>query len=116
ASRMITFRTRSIALLGLLRKEAYHIVRDRRTLIVITLIPIVQVVIFGYAIRTDVEHVRLAIVDPSPDSATLALRSRFGATDIFQIVGVVPRSADVDQLFQRGEAQEAIVFEPGFAA
>jgi ABC-2 type transport system permease protein len=112
----MAFRTRSIALLGLLRKEAYHILRDRRTLIVITLIPIVQVVIFGYAIRTDVDHVRLAIVDPSPDSATLALRSRFGATDNFQIVGVVPRSADVDRLFQRGEAQEAIVFEPGFAA
>jgi len=113
---MMAFRTRSSALLGLLRKEAYHILRDRRTLIVITLIPIVQVVIFGYAIRTDVEHVRLAIVDPSPDSATLALRSRFGATDNFRIVGVVPRSADVDRLFQRGEAQEAIVFEPGFAA
>jgi len=113
---MMAFRTRSSALLGLLRKEAYHILRDRRTLIVITLIPIVQVVIFGYAIRTDVEHVRLAIVDPSPDSATLALRSRFGATDNFRIVGVVPRSADVDRLFQRGEAQEAIVFESGFAA
>jgi ABC-2 type transport system permease protein len=107
---------RSSALLGLLRKETYHILRDRRTLVVITLMPILQVIIFGYAIRTDVDHVRLAVVDPAPDYATLALRARFGATDVFRIVGVLSRPADVDRLFQRGDAQEAIVFEPGFAA
>jgi ABC-2 type transport system permease protein len=103
------------ALVGLLKKETYHILRDRRTLVVITLMPIVQVIIFGYAIRTDVEHVRLAIVDPSPDYATLALRARFGATSAFRIVGVLPRSEDVDRLFQRSEAQVAVVFEPDFA-
>jgi ABC-2 type transport system permease protein len=105
----------SSALVGLLKKETYHILRDRRTLIVITLMPIVQVIIFGYAIRTDVEHVRIAIVDPAPDYATLALRARFGATDAFQIVGVWPTSDGVDPLFQRGETQAAIAFEPGFA-
>ncbi len=73
---------RSSALFGLLKKETYHILRDRRTLVVITLMPILQVIIFGYAIRTDVDHVRLAIVDPAPDYATLALRGRFGATDV----------------------------------
>ena len=107
---------RSSALLGLLRKETYHILRDRRTLVVITLMPILQVIIFGYAIRTDVDHVRLAVVDSAPDSATLALRGRFGATDVFQVVGVFRRAAEVDRLFQRGEAQQAIVFESGFAA
>ena len=63
------------ALAGLLRKEVYHILRDRRTLVVIVAMPIVQVIIFGYAIRTDVDHVRLAIVDPAPDPVTLAIRS-----------------------------------------
>jgi ABC-2 type transport system permease protein len=107
---------RSSALLGLLRKETYHILRDRRTLIVVTLIPILQVIIFGYAIRTDVQHVRLAIVDPSPDYVTLALRGRFGATDTFRIVAVVHSPNDVDRLFQRGDAQGALVFESGFAS
>ena len=106
---------RSSALLGLLRKETYHILRDRRTLVVITLIPILQVIIFGAAIRTDVERIRLAIVDPAPDSATLALRARFAATDTFQIVDVASVSSAIDPLFQRGEAQAAILFEPGFA-
>jgi hypothetical protein len=94
----------SSALVGLLRKETYHILRDRRTLIVITLIPILQVIIFGYAIRTDVQHVRLAIVDPAPDYVTLALRGRFSATDTFRIVAVVHTPTEVDRLFQRGDA------------
>ena len=106
---------RSSALLGLLRKETYHILRDRRTLVVITLIPILQVIIFGAAIRTDVEHIRLAIVDPTPDAITLALRARFAATDTFRIVRVAATASAVDPLFQRGDAQAAVLFEPGFA-
>ncbi|MBX6331965.1 MAG: ABC transporter permease [Gemmatimonadaceae bacterium] len=103
------------ALLGLLRKEGYHIRRDRRTLVVLVLFPIIQVVLFGYAIRTDVRNVRLAIVDPSPDYATLALRTRFAATDVFRIVAELRRPEPLAQLFRSGRAQEAIVFAPDFA-
>ncbi|MEP7304279.1 MAG: ABC transporter permease [Acidobacteriota bacterium] len=103
------------ALLGLLRKETYHILRDTRTLLVIILLPVLQVIIFGYAIRTDVDRVRLAIVDPHPDYATLALRSRFTAAGVFTVVAVESRVDALESLFQRGEAQEAIVFDPDFA-
>ncbi len=103
------------ALAGLLRKEAYHIRRDRRTLAVIIFMPVVQVVLFGSAIRTDVKDIRLAIVDPAPDAATLALRNRFAATENFRVIAVVPRVDDLEPLFERGRAQEAIVFAPGFA-
>ena len=103
------------ALLGLLRKELYHILRDRRTLTVIVALPVLQVIIFGYAIRTDVDRVRLAIVDPAPDPVTLALRARFTAARVFETVAVVPRMDTLDGLFRRGAAQGAIVFEAGFA-
>jgi ABC-2 type transport system permease protein len=103
------------ALRGLLRKEVYHILRDRRTLVVIIALPILQVVIFGYAIRTDVDHVRLAVVDPQPDATTIAIRHRFEAADLFEIVAVVPRIDELEPLFQRGVAQGAVVFEPDFA-
>ena len=101
--------------LGLLRKEALHILRDRRTLAVLVLMPLVQVVLFGFAIRTDVEDVRLAIVDPSPDASTLALRARFEATPLYRVVSVERDTRALDSLFARGTAQTAIVFEPGFA-
>jgi ABC-2 type transport system permease protein len=102
------------ALAGLLRKEVYHILRDRRTLTVVVLMPIVQVVIFGYAIRTDVTDVRMVFVDPVPDDATRELRDRFAATPAFQIVGVVPRASSLEPIFARGRAQAAVVFEAGF--
>ena len=108
------------ALQGLLRKEVYHILRDRRTLVVIVMLPVVQVILFGSAIRTDVRHVRLAIVDPAPDYQTIALRNRLAAsasnrTPLFDLVAFVARSDDLEPLFQSGSAQEAIVFEPRFA-
>jgi ABC-2 type transport system permease protein len=102
------------ALRGLIRKEVYHILRDRRTLVVIIALPVLQVILFGYAIRTDVDHVRVAIVDPSPDPATLALRARFDAAGVFRTVAVLPTSDGLAALFKRGEAQGAIVFDPQF--
>jgi ABC-2 type transport system permease protein len=102
------------ALAGLLRKELFHILRDRRTLAVIILLPIVQVVLFGFAIRTDVEDVRLVVVDPEPDYATLAIRNRFEGTQAFRTVAVVPQASALEAWFQRGDAEEAVVFEAGF--
>jgi ABC-2 type transport system permease protein len=103
------------AFLGLLRKECYHILRDRRTLAVVLLMPVLQVVLFGYAIRTDVEDVRLAVVDPAPDYATRALRERFAAAGVFRVVRVLPNTRPLPPLFARGTVQQAFVLEPGFA-
>ena len=100
---------------GLLRKEFFHIRRDRRTAAVLIALPVVQVMLFGYAIRTDVDDVRLAVVDPAPDSATIALRNRFTASNVFRTIAVVPRIRDLDPLFESGKAQQAVVFYPGFA-
>ncbi|HTJ21368.1 MAG TPA: ABC transporter permease [Gemmatimonadaceae bacterium] len=102
------------ALLGLLRKEWYHILRDRRTLFVIIFYPVVQVMLFGSSIRTDVRDVRLAIVDPTPDATTLELRNRFTASSVFRIVSVTPTDASLAHLFQTDTAQVAVAFQPRF--
>ncbi len=104
------------ALAGLLRKEWFHIRRDRRTATVLVALPVVQVLLFGYAIRTDVNDVRLAVVDPAPNNVTLAIRDRFAAAGVFRIVAVVPRTEDLDPLLQSGSAQQAIVFGHDLAA
>jgi len=103
------------ALFGLIRKEVYHILRDRRTLTVIIALPVLQVILFGYSIRTDVDHVRLAIVDPTPDAVTLAIRGRLGGGGVFNTVAVLPNAHSLEDLFRRGIAQGAVAFEPGFA-
>jgi ABC-2 type transport system permease protein len=98
----------------LLRKEWLHIRRDRRTLLVVIFMPIIQVILFGYAIRTDISAIRLAVVDPSPDAATLELRNRFAGTDAFRVVRVLPNAGSLDRLFASGAIQEAVVFDPDF--
>jgi ABC-2 type transport system permease protein len=102
------------ALRALLAKETYHILRDRRTLGVLILLPIVCVILFGYSIRTDVKDVRLAIVDAAPDATTLELRGRFAASGTFRVVTVLEDERDLEPLFQRDTVQVAIRFEPGF--
>lgn len=102
------------ALWGLLRKETYHILRDRRTLAVLIFMPIAQVLLFGFSIRTDVSDVRLAIVDPSPDATTLAIRDRFNAGGTFRTVAVAARRSDLDPLFRSDSVQVAVEFEPDF--
>ena len=103
------------AFAGFVRKEVYHILRDRRTLAILFVMPLVQVLLFGFAIRTEIDRIRLAVVDPVPDHATLELRGRFAATGLFRTVAVLPSAGLLDPLFRSGEARQALVFEPGFA-
>ena len=79
-------RSRPAALRAFVTKELRHILRDRQTLAILLLMPLVQVVLFGFALRSDVRDIRLAVVDPSPDHASLALRSRFTGTGRFHVV------------------------------
>ena len=97
-------------------KEIRHILRDRQTLTILLLMPLVQVVLFGYALRSDVRDVRLAIIDPSPDYATLALRDRFQAARRFKIVASERKLSLVEPLFRKGKIDLAVSLDPDFAA
>jgi ABC-2 type transport system permease protein len=103
------------ALRAFIVKEFHHILRDRQTLTILLLMPLVQVVLFGFALRSDVRDIRLAVVDPAPDHATMDLRARFIGTGRFRIVGVSKTPDAIEPLFRRGSADVALVFESGFA-
>jgi len=103
------------ALAAFVVKEARHILRDRQTLTILLLLPLAQVVLFGFAIRTDVNDIRLAVVDPVPDAQSLALRARFLGNHRFRVVATVPTTDALDPVFRRGEADVALVIAPGLA-
>lgn len=107
---------RAAALRAFVRKEVFHLLRDRQTLAILLLMPLVQVVLFGYALRTDIRDIRLAVVDPAPDHASLALRQRFAGGELFRVVATAPTIAALEPLFQRGAIDQAVVFEHDFAA
>lgn len=103
------------ALRALVRKEVFHILRDRRTLLVVLAMPVVQMVLFGYALQTDLEEIRLVVVDPSPDVRTRSVVERFRAVPEYRIVGTSGTAAAVDALMERSRADQALVFGAGFA-
>ena len=104
------------ALMGFMVKEFQHILRDRRTLWILLLLPLAQVLLFGFAVRTDIREIRLATVDPVPDAITTELTDRFRGTDVFSVVGSA-KSVDVlPDLFERGAIDQALVFSDGFAS
>ena len=65
--------------LSFVYKEFCHILRDSRTVLILLVMPIVQIILFGFAISTDVNNVRLAVYDPSNDDATRRIVERFDA-------------------------------------
>ena len=106
---------RTSALQAFIVKELRHILRDRQTLAILLLLPLAQVVLFGFALRSDVNDIRLAVVDPAPDHATMELRDRFAGNGRFRIVHTLASTAGLEPLFHREVAEVALVFEPGFA-
>jgi ABC-2 type transport system permease protein len=106
---------RPSALGAFVRKELRHILRDRQTLAILLFMPLVQVLLFGYALRTDVRDLRVAVVDPTPDALSLRLRGRLEATPRFRVVRVTASAAALEGLFQRRAADVAIVLPTAFA-
>lgn len=92
---------------SLIKKEALHIMRDRRTMLITLIMPLVLLLLFGFAISTEVNNVRLvAVVDTHTDT-TRDLLQKFSVNDYFTFKGVVPR-AEVDNLMRRGDIDAAV--------
>ena len=100
---------------GFVVKEFRHILRDRRTLMILLLLPLAQVLLFGFAVRTDIRGIRLAVVDPVPDAASRSLVARFRGTDRFEVAAEVGAVEALPPLFERGAIDQALVFPTDFA-
>ncbi|MBK8246625.1 MAG: ABC transporter permease [Gemmatimonadetes bacterium] len=104
------------ALRAFVVKELWHILRDRQTLVILLLMPLAQVVLFGFAIRTDVTDIRIAIVDQANDAVSQALESRFAGNSRFRIVATAPSMRILEPLFRRGDVDVALVIPAGIAS
>jgi ABC-2 type transport system permease protein len=96
------------------RKETLHVLRDWRTLYLAFVLPIVMILLFGYAITFDIKDFRLAVLDQDHSQASRDLVRRFTANGYFRLVAE-PNSADeISRLLDDGEAQVAITIPAGF--
>lgn len=92
-------------------KEARHILRDKRTMLILFGMPVVMMLLFGFAISTDVRNVRTAVVLSHVNHQTHKMVERLGTNEYFDILYKVDNSAAAEQLIRHQKADMAIVFD-----
>ena len=97
-------------------KEARHIVRDKRTMLILFGMPIVLMLIFGFAITTDVRNVRTVVVTSSMDHLTRKAVDRLAASEYFTITAAVATPQEAERLIRNQKADLAVVFSADFAS
>ena len=100
---------------GFVIKEFYHIFRDKRTLLILFGMPIVQILLFGFAITNELKDGKIAILDQSKDYITQEISNKILSSGYFILYEDLQTDNDIDLVFQKGEIKEVIIFEPKFA-
>lgn len=96
------------------KKEWLHIWRDRRTLFILIWMPIVQIILYGFALTNEVKNANIAIFDQSKDAATLRISDEIAASRYFNLVKNVYSYKDIGTTFRKGQIRLAIVFPENF--
>jgi ABC-2 type transport system permease protein len=100
--------------LAVTRKEFLHIRRDPRTLVIIFFIPIVQLVLLGYASTTDIKHLRTAVLDADRTSESRGLVAAYRASNYFEITTYVNDEAELAALVDAGTVRAGMIVPEGF--
>lgn len=98
------------------RKEFYHVFRDRRTLLILFGLPIMQILLFGYALTMEIKNAGIVVMDEAGDVLSQQLTAKIAASKYFKIAGNVHAPGELEAPFRKGEIKCAVVFPPGFAA
>lgn len=102
-------------LISLIRKEFYHIFRDKRTLLILFGMPVAQILLFGYAITNEIKDARIVVMDQSNDHMSRRLAEKLVASGYFLPDGQAENIGDVEELFKQGKIKMAVVIGPDFA-
>ena len=101
--------------ISFVKKEFYHIFRDRRTLLILFVMPVVMILLFGYAVTTELKTTRLVVQDFSHDELTEQITDRLAANPYFSMVPSVDSWENVEELFRQGKADVVLVFADHFS-
>lgn len=101
--------------LALALKELRQLRRDRLTLAMMIALPLMQLLLFGYAINTDVRQIRTVIFDQDGSAQSRDFYRSMEATGSFELIGFVENYGDIERSFRAGEARVALVIPNGFA-
>lgn len=97
-----------------IKKEFHHITRDWRTLIILIGMPIIQIMLFGFAITNEIKDAKIAILDHARDEHSSVLINKILSTDYFQLDQFLKDDSEIEPIFKKGKVKEVIIFESGF--
>lgn len=95
-------------------KEFLHILRDRRTLLILLGMPVALILIFGFAISTEVRNIRLSVLDHARTPITSDIVEKIAANSYFTFVDFAQNKSQIEHKFREGKIDVAIVFGSNF--
>ena len=100
--------------IGFIKKEFYHIFRDKRSLFILFGMPVAQILLFGFAITNEINNVDIAIFDKSNDVTTQEIIHKISASKYFSTKQHITNEAEIETVFQKGKVLAVLVFENDF--
>lgn len=101
--------------IGFVKKEFYHIFRDKRSLFILFGMPIAQILLFGFAITNEINNVDIAILDHSNDVETQKIINKIKSSPYFKIENQIHNEKDIEGEFKKGKIKAVLIFEPNFS-
>jgi ABC-2 type transport system permease protein len=95
-------------------KEFKHLLRDYRTVIILFGIPLIQLILFGYVITTEIKNAQIAILDPSHDEISVGVTNKILSSGYFKLEKEIWSGTQIESLFKKGKIKEAVIFENNF--
>lgn len=102
--------------LAFIRKEFLHIMRDRRTLMILFGMPVAQVLLFGFVLTNEIKDASIAVLDHSGDPESIALLNKLSSSGYFHIDQMLSSEEELEPAFRKGKIKLAIVIPQDFAA
>lgn len=103
-----------IRLKAIIRKEFYHLIRDYRSLYLAFAIPLILIILFGYALSLDVDNVETVFIDYDRSDLSRDFIRKLDASSYFHVSGMLPSTKDVVRYLDEDRARLAIVIPPDF--
>ncbi len=101
--------------IAFVKKEFIHILRDKRTLLVLIGMPVVQIILFGFTITNEINNAQIAVFDKSKDVETQKITNRLISSGYFVLTKNISSQSEVESVFKKGEAKLIIVFPENFS-
>lgn len=99
---------------GFIKKEFYHIFRDKRSLFILFGMPVAQIMLFGFAITNEINNVDIAILDHSKDATTEEIIHKISSSKYFSIKQIITRESEIETVFKEGKIKAVLNFEKDF--